>query len=97
MARIALHPQIAGAVEVADYRVEQIAVPAACAGVGRTIGEARFGTIIVAVHHDDGSLEPQPSPLSVIMPGDTLVALGTPSELERLENLFQPTAAASRA
>ncbi len=88
MARIALHPQVGGAVEMADYRVEQIAVPPASAGVGRSVGEARGGTVIVALRRD-GRLDPQPSPQTVIAAGDTLIALGTPAELDRLENLFQ--------
>jgi voltage-gated potassium channel len=95
MARIALHPQVAGAVEVADYRVEQIQVPDACAGVGRTISEARGRTIVVALRRSDGRFEPQPSPQDVIEAGDTLIALGTPADLERLEGLFQPAAVAS--
>ena len=32
MARVALHPQVGGAVQVADYRMEEIEVPAACRG-----------------------------------------------------------------
>ena len=90
MARIALHPQVGGAVEVADYRVEQIEVPAECDGRGKTIAQARGGVVIVALRHPDGRLESQPSPDAVIDAGDTLVALGTPVELERLEALFQP-------
>jgi voltage-gated potassium channel len=95
MARIALHPQIGGAVDVADYRVEQIEVPPVCQGVGRTIGEARGQAVIVALRRATGALEPQPSPQAVINAGDTLVALGTPPALERLENLFQPAAVAA--
>jgi voltage-gated potassium channel len=97
MARIALHPQIAGAVEVADYRVEQIQVPPACAGVGRSISETRGRTVVVALRRADGRFEPQPSPQAVIESGDTLIALGTPDDLERLEGLFQPTTVASGA
>jgi voltage-gated potassium channel len=95
MARIALHPQIGGAVDVADFRVEQIEVPDACEGVGRTIGEARGQAVIVALRHGSGVLEPQPSPQAVIQAGDTLIALGTPAALERLENLFQPASVAA--
>jgi voltage-gated potassium channel len=97
MARIALHPQIGGAVEVADYRVEQIHVPDACAGVGRMISEVRGRTVIVAFRRSDGRFEPQPSPQDVIEAGDTLIALGTADDLERLESLFQPSAVASGA
>jgi voltage-gated potassium channel len=90
MARIALHPQVGGAVQVADARVEEIDVPSDCAGVGRTIDEVRGQSVIVALRHEDGEVEPQPAPQTVINPGDMLVALGTPSALEHLEEIFQP-------
>ena len=95
MARIALHPQIGSAVDVADYRVEQIEVPAGAVGIGRTIGEARGSSVIVALRRVDGQVEPQPSPDAVIGGGDTLIVLGTRPALEALEALFQPTAVAS--
>ena len=95
MARVALHPQIGGAVEVADFRVEQIEVPELCAGVGRTVADVRGRAVIVALRRRDGKLEPQPSPEAVVDAGDTLIALGTGQALERLESEFQPIAAAS--
>jgi voltage-gated potassium channel len=95
MARVALHPQVGGAVQVADYRMEEIEVPTACAGVGRTIEEVRGDTVVVAVRHTDGRLEPQPAADSVIESGDMLVAIGRPAALDRLEALFQPVAVPS--
>jgi voltage-gated potassium channel len=41
MARVALHPQVGGAVAVADYRMEEIDVPQACSGVGCTVQDVR--------------------------------------------------------
>ncbi len=61
MARVALHPQVGGAVQVADYRLEEIDVPASCEGVGKTVEEVRGESVIVAVRRTDGRLEPQPS------------------------------------
>src|SRR5947209_8856280 len=90
MARVALHPQVGGAVQVADYRMEEIEVSPACEGVGRTIEQVRGDAVIVAVRHTDGRLEPQPVPASVIEAGQLLVAIGTPAALERLETVFQP-------
>src|SRR5579884_60829 len=90
MARVALHPQVAGAVEVADFRVEEIEVREGCEGVGKTVDEARGSSVIVALRRADGRLEPQPSPREVIEPGDIIVALGNPAALEQLERLFQP-------
>jgi voltage-gated potassium channel len=90
MARVALHPQVGGAVQVADYRLEEIEVPGSCEGVGLTIEQARGDAVIVAVRRTDGRLEPQPQPESVIESGDMLIAIGRPDALERLETLFQP-------
>jgi voltage-gated potassium channel len=90
MARVALHPQVGGAVQVADYRLEEIDVPASCEGVGQTVEQVRGESVIVAVRRIDGRLEPQPSPDSRIEAGDMLVAIGVPEALEQLEGLFQP-------
>ncbi len=90
MARVALHPQVGGALAVADYRMEEIEVTPACEGAGKTIADVRGQSMIVAVRRPDGRLEPQPPPHSVIRPGDKLVALGTPAAMEHLERVFQP-------
>jgi voltage-gated potassium channel len=90
MARVALHPQVGGAVQVADYRMEEIEVSPSCEGVGQTIEQVRGDAVVVAVRHTDGRLEPQPAPASVIEVGQLLVAIGTPDALERLETVFQP-------
>jgi voltage-gated potassium channel len=95
MARVALHPQVGGALAVADYRMEEIEVSQSCEGVGRTVDDVRGGSIIVALRRPDGRLEPQPAPSTVIEAGAKLVALGTPDTLERLEGIFQPAGAAS--
>jgi voltage-gated potassium channel len=92
MARVALHPQVGGAVQVADYRMEEIEVSAACEGVGKTVRQVRGESLIVALRRTDGRLEPQPPPDAVIAAGDMLVAIGTPAALERLEGVFQPLA-----
>ena len=94
MARFALHPQVAGAVEVADYRMEEIEVCSDCTGVGKTIDDVRGRSVIVALRRSDGRLEPQPPPHTVIGAGDLVVALGTPEALERLEAAFQPATSA---
>jgi voltage-gated potassium channel len=95
MARVALHPQVGGTVEVADYRLEEIDVPDACDGVGQTVEQVRGGSVIVAVRRTDGRLEPQPAPDTVVQAGDMLVAIGTPDALEQLELMFQPVTVAS--
>jgi Trk K+ transport system NAD-binding subunit len=90
MARIALHPQIGGAVEVADYRMEEIDVSPICEGVGKTIAEVGGPALIVAVRHPNGDLETSPPPQTVFEAGDLIIAMGAPTAVERLERIFQP-------
>ncbi len=93
MARVALHPQVGGMVAITeDYRMEEIDVPPASAGTGRTIGDVHGESVIVAVRRPDGRLEEQPAPGTVLDAGDKVFALGTPGAIERLESVFQPAA-----
>ena len=92
MARIALHPQVGGAVGFADYRMEEIEVPASCEAVGHSLDEIRGDSAIVAVRSVNGRLEPHPALDAVIAPGDILFVVGHPEGLERLEAQFQAVA-----
>ena len=50
MARLALHPQVSGVVDVApEYRWRRSRSPPGCEGEGQTIGDVRGGAIIVGV------------------------------------------------
>jgi voltage-gated potassium channel len=89
MARLALHPQVAGVVDVdSNYRMEEIVVSAGCAGEGQTVGDVRGGAMIVGLRRPTGGFAPQPPAEVVLHAGDVLMALGTPRTLERLERLF---------
>jgi voltage-gated potassium channel len=95
MARLALHPQVSGVVDVApEYRMEEIEVSAGCEGVGRTVADVRGGGVIPAVRRADGEVLPQPPPETVLHAGDVVIAMGTPATLDRLESLFDPAARA---
>jgi voltage-gated potassium channel len=92
MARLALQPQVTGVVDVApEYRMEEIEVSEGCAGEGKTIGEIRGTTSVAALRSADGTVSPQPSVDTVLHAGDVLVAMGTVSDLRKLESLFAPT------
>jgi voltage-gated potassium channel len=89
MARLALHPNVSGTMDVAaEYRLEEITVQAGSSGVSRSIGDVRGGSFIVGVRHADGSFRPQPAAETVLAEGDVVMAIGTPRTLERLEELF---------
>ncbi|MFL5819166.1 MAG: potassium channel family protein [Solirubrobacteraceae bacterium] len=97
MARLALHPQVYGVVDVApEYRMEEIIVAQGCDGVGKKIGDIRGGSFIVALRRPDGTFHAQPSSETVLEAGDVLVAMGTMRTMDRLEALFQPDGAAAR-
>jgi voltage-gated potassium channel len=92
MARLALHPQVTGVVDVAaDYRMEEILVSPGSDGAGHTIGDVRGGSFIVALRRADGGLLIHPPSDTALADGDMLMAIGTARTLERLERLFTPT------
>jgi voltage-gated potassium channel len=89
MARLALHPQLSGIVDVdAEYRMEEIPVGERCEGVGQTVGDIRGGSMIVGLRRGS-DFQPQPPAETALLAGDVILAMGTPSALERLEGLLQ--------
>ena len=86
MARLALHPNVFGALEVTEeYRLEEIAVSEGSTAIGRTIEDVRAGATIVGVRRPDGSFQPQPPPDARLRVGDIVMAMGTPETLSRVE------------
>jgi Trk K+ transport system NAD-binding subunit len=90
MARLALRPQVGGALDVANYRMEEIEVSPECEAVGRTIADVSGAAVIVAIRHPDGRLETQPPGQTVLSVGDMIIAMGPPPAVERLDRMFQP-------
>jgi voltage-gated potassium channel len=89
MARLALHPQLSGVVDVdAEYRLEEIVVRDGCAGARQSVGDIRGGAMIVGLRRD-ADFQPQPPADIQLLPGDVVLAMGTPGALERLEELFK--------
>ena len=94
MARLALHPQVAGVVDVApEYRMEEIQVSEDCEGVGKRISDVRGTATIVALRRTDDKIEPQPAGQRKLAAGDVLVAMGTREAMDRLEGIFQSRSA----
>jgi voltage-gated potassium channel len=89
MARLALHPQLSGVVDVdVEYRMEEIVVGESCEAVDQTVGDIRGGSMIVGLRRGP-DFQPQPPADTTLLPGDVIVAMGTPTTLERLEALLQ--------
>jgi voltage-gated potassium channel len=96
MARLALHPQVSGVMDVApEYRMEEIEVTAGCAGAGKAIGDIRGGAYVVGLRRAGGGFQPQPTSETVLEPGDVIMAMGTPRTMDRLEALFAPAPVAA--
>ena len=89
MARLALHPQVTGVVDVApEYRMEEIEVTSGCPGEDSPLADVAGSAIIAALHRSDGELVPQPPGDTILRAGDVLIAIGTPGTMDRLEALF---------
>lgn len=103
MATLVLKPQVAAFLDAVspmggpDLLFEEIGVDERCAVAGKTIGELRIrgrtGAMIVALRKHDGVFETTPTPEVRLEPGDVMVAVGTPDELQALELLFAPSEA----
>ena len=94
MARLALHPQLSGVVDVdAEYRLEEIVLDDGCPAVGQTVGDIRGGSMIVGLRRG-GDFEPQPPAETQLFAGDVILAMGTPLALERLEDVSEARAGA---
>jgi voltage-gated potassium channel len=89
MARLALHPQLSGVVDVdSEYRMEEIVVSEGCPGSRQSIGDIGGGAMIVGLRRE-AVFQPQPPADLLLAPGDVVMAMGTPTALERLEELFE--------
>lgn len=90
MARLALHPQLRGVVDVdvdTEYRLEKLVVGEDCEGAHQMINDIRGSAMIVGLRRGS-AFHPQPPADTVLLPGDIINAMGTPTALERLESLF---------
>jgi voltage-gated potassium channel len=87
MARLALHPNVFGALEVTEeYRLEEIVVAPGSVATGCTIEEIRAGALVVGVRRADGTFQPQPPPDARLQEGDIVMAMGTVESLGRVED-----------
>jgi voltage-gated potassium channel len=97
MARLALHPQLSGVVDVnAEFRIEDIVVAEGCEGAHQSIGDIRGGAMILGLRRGQ-EFHAQPAGDTILAPGDVITAMGTPVGLDRLEALFQTEGGAARA
>ncbi|MEJ1931092.1 potassium channel protein [Nostoc sp. NIES-2111] len=101
MAAAALRPQVLdfvdGILTGADrqlYMEEFLLDPAFCPFVGQTLQRAKLrsqtGGLVLAIRRLDGTLIGGPTGDTVLMPGDTLICMGTAEQLRNLNQLLGP-------
>jgi voltage-gated potassium channel len=100
MANLVLKPQVTAFLDVVttatgpDLQLAEIEVRETCPAAGKTIRELRIrhetGAIVVALRKPDGSFDTTPEPDTPVEVGDVLIGVGSPREIQALEDLFAP-------
>jgi voltage-gated potassium channel len=100
MANLVLKPQVTAFLDVVttatgpDLQLAEIEVRETSSAAGRTIRELRIrhetGALVVALRRADGSFDTTPEPDTPIKVGDVLIGVGSPDEIQALEDLFAP-------
>jgi len=100
MANLVLKPQVTAFLDVVttatgpDLELAEIEVRDTCPAAGRTIRDLRIrhetGAIVVALRKPDGTFDTTPEPDTPIEVGDVLIGVGSPDEIQKLEDLFAP-------
>ncbi len=97
MAQAILRPNVVDFIEIAtgrghfDLQIEEISIPERSAFVGQNLKDAGLrrdtGVIIVGIKKANGKMVFNPGGTSDLHAKDTLIVLGQPSEIAKLENL----------
>jgi voltage-gated potassium channel len=100
MAQLMIKPQVTSFVnamtssEAPDLNFEEIEVTSSSGAAGRTIGalniSSETGANIVAVRKLGGALELRPTKDTMLEESDVIVGLGSPAEIRKLEEMFEP-------
>lgn len=98
MATLLMQPLVSDYLDVVtgsgqvEFRLEEFALNDTCEVIGRSIQDlqirSRTGASILAVRHGTGRFDTNPSPDLVLDGNDVVIAIGTPEEMARLEELF---------
>ena len=99
MATLMLKPLVSDYLEVVtgggelQFRVEELELAGECCVIGRSIGDlevrTRTGATILAVRRAaSGAFDTNPAPESHLFTGDRIIAIGTPAQITKLEELI---------
>ena len=100
LAALATQPLIVDFLDIAtrgekgiEFRLEEFSVPAESPLANHTIPELeigeRTGAIVLAIRSPEGKFDTTPSAQDTIRPGDTLIVLGAPEQVDHLESLMR--------
>jgi voltage-gated potassium channel len=100
MAQLMIKPQVSSfanamtSSQAPGLNFEEIEVTSSCGAAGRTIGALNIstetGANIVAVRKQGGALELRPTRDTLLEESDVIVGLGSPDEIRKLEEMFEP-------
>jgi voltage-gated potassium channel len=101
MAAYVLQPHVTEFLDVVmhergvEFRLEEFVVPDGSPLAGASIREGhirdRTGALVLALRDEDGAFATNPPPETVIRPGQVIIAVGTPLDLENLAKLADGT------
>jgi voltage-gated potassium channel len=103
MATLMLKPLVSDYLEVVtgggelEFRVEELELKGECCAIGRSIGDlevrSKTGATILAVRRaGGGAFESNPPPDAYLSSGDRIIAIGTPGQITKLEDLIGASA-----
>jgi voltage-gated potassium channel len=100
MANLVLKPQVTAFLDVVttaagpELELAEIEVRDTSTAAGQTIRDLRIrhetGALVVALRKADGTFDATPEPDTPIGAGDVLIGVGSPDEIQKLEDLFSP-------
>lgn len=107
MATLMLKPLVSDYLEVVtgggelEFRVEELELVGECCSIGRSIVDldvrSKTGATILAVRRAaTGEFETNPAPDSRLISGDRIIAIGTPQQIVKLEELIMATTGAGQ-
>lgn len=77
-----------------DFSLYELSVPERSPLIGKSISEAnvrsRSGALILAVKKSDSSFDLQPNAHTLIEKNDTMIAIGTQDQFDKLEKMIRP-------
>lgn len=99
MARLALQPQVRDYLEVAtgtapEFRMEEMELIGPCRAVGESIRDLdvreHTKAVILALRKRGAEFEVAPAAESTLEEGDVIIAIGSPQDMDRLEDVLAP-------